>query len=69
VSFALQGAAMSKRTEKKEKARRAKREKKRQAMMQPGFQSKYAQKNRPGEIARGYSNRPASPFFLPESMR
>ena len=50
--------------------RRAKKKlEKEQGMDKPSGQSRYGKKNRPGEIARGYSNRPASPFFLPESQR
>ncbi len=30
--------------------------------------SKYGAKNRPREIGRGYSSRPTSPFYLPESQ-
>jgi hypothetical protein len=38
-------------------------------MNKPSGQSRYGKKNRQGEIAKGFSTRPTSPFFLPEALR
>lgn len=38
-------------------------------MQRPSGNSRYGRKDRHKEIARGYSTRPTSPFYLPESQR
>jgi hypothetical protein len=38
-------------------------------MNHPSGNSRYGQKNRGKERAQGYSTRPTSPFYLPESQR
>lgn len=60
---------MAKRRTKRAARRAQKKSDKLAGMNRPSGQSKYGQKDRKKEIARGYSTRPASPFFLPESMR
>jgi hypothetical protein len=60
---------MAKRRTKRAAKRAQKKADKLAGMNKPSGQSKYGKKNRRGELARGYSTRPTSPFFLPESMR
>jgi len=38
-------------------------------MQRPSGNSRYGRKHRNEERARGYSTRPTSPFYLPESQR
>lgn len=64
---------MSKRRTKRQAKRQQKKASKEAAMRRgdEGHKGKstYAQKNRKQERAKGYSTRPTSPFYLPESQR
>jgi len=64
---------MSKRRSKRQIKRQAKKTAKELAMRRGDDsrrgKSTYAKKHRPKEIAQGYSTRPTSPFYLPESQR
>jgi len=59
---------VAKRRTKRAARRAQKKADKLAGMNKPSGQSRYGKKNRQGEIARGYSKRPASPFYLPESQ-
>ena len=60
---------MSKRRTKRAEARAKKKTAKATTMDKPSGNSKYGKKNRGRERAQGYSTRPTSPFYLPESQR
>lgn len=61
--------AVAKRRTKRAARRAQKKADKLAGMNKPSGQSSYGKKDRPKEISRGYSTRPTSPFFLPESQR
>lgn len=55
---------MAKRRTKRATQRAKRKLDKEQGMNKPSGKSRYGKKNRPKEIARGYSSRVTSPFYL-----
>lgn len=58
---------MSKRRTKRMQAREKRKADKKAGINKPSGKSKYGKKNRHVEIARGYSKRKTSPFYMPPS--
>jgi hypothetical protein len=59
---------MAKRRTKRADARAKKKGDKEAGMNRPSGKSRYGKKNRPRELARGYSTRETSPFYLSPSQ-